>query len=93
MDNSKLGMNKTQAVILGLIGVVIFVSGSLLSYFRTSDLLIGLILTNIGLWIHLYTVYFYGITNYPKWLLKICIWGNCAISIGLIFMLILPQFR
>lgn len=93
MDNSKLGMNKTQAMILSLMGVVIFVSGSLLSYFRTSDTLIGLILVNIGLWIHLYTVYFYEIFNYPKWLLKVCVWGNCAMSIGLILMLILPQFR
>ena len=80
-------------MILGLIGIVILLVGFLLPYFRSSDSLIGLILINIGLWIHLYTVYFYRIYNYPKWLLKICMWGNCAISIGLIFMLILPQFR
>ena len=93
MDNSNLGMNKTQAVILGVIGLVIFVSGSVLFYFRTSDSLIGLLLINIGLWIHLYTVYFYGITNYPKWLLKICVWANCGMTIGIVLMVILPRFR
>ena len=93
MDNSNLGMNKTQAVILGIVGLVIFVSGSVLSYFRISDSLIGMLLINIGLWIHLYTVYFYGITHYPKWLLKICVWGNCGMTIGIILMVILPQFR
>ncbi|MCG9126402.1 hypothetical protein JT359_02265 [Candidatus Poribacteria bacterium] len=93
MEHSNLGLNKTQAVILGLIGFVIFVSGTLLSYFRTSDSLIGLILINIGLWIHLYSVYFYGITNYPKWIMRICVWGNCGMSIGIILMLIVPQVR
>ncbi|RKU31948.1 hypothetical protein C6497_00335 [Candidatus Poribacteria bacterium] len=93
MDNSNLGMNKTQALILGIVGLVIFVSGSVLSYFRASDSLIGLLLINIGLWIHLYTVYFYGITYYPKWLLKICVWGNCGMTIGIILMVVLPQVR
>ena len=93
MENSNLGLNKTQAVIVGLIGLVIFVSGSLISYFRSSDSLIGLILINIGLWIHLYTVYFYDITNYPKWLMRICVWGNCGMSIGIILMIVLPKFR
>lgn len=93
MDNSNLGMNKTQAVVLGIVGIVIFASGSLLSYFRTSDSLIGLMLINIGLWIHLYTVYIYEITDYPKWFLKMFVWLNCVITIQVILMVILPQLR
>ena len=104
MDNTNLGMNKKQAKILCLIGQLILVFGIILltftslSIFKEDSLIpIGVILINIGIWIFLYTEYFYGITNYPKWFLKILVWGNCVLTfmiiIMIIIMVILPLIR
>jgi len=81
---------ETDHLLLG--GIVLFLLGCVLSAFLRQEPLTGLFLCNFGMWMMIGVYKSRKVTKMPLWSLKIAVWGNLAISGGLIVFVIVKIF-